>query len=80
MDLSKFFDNVDHGILMHRVALKIRDKRVLRLIGKYLRAGLRVKELTGRSGFVSMAYRYKKRSQYVRGWMNHKVFAFIIFS
>ena len=186
MDLSKFFDRVDHDVLMHRVALKIRDKRVLRLIGKYLRAGVmvkgrlqksregvpqggplspllanillddldkelekrghrfaryaddfvilvkthraglrvkesvtrfldrklklmvnqdksrvsatdetnflgftfkgtkirwsdkafrefkrRVKELTGRSWFVSMAYRYKKLSQYIRGWMNY---------
>jgi RNA-directed DNA polymerase len=39
MDLSKFFDTVNHDVLMHRVARKIRDKRVLRLIGKYLRAG-----------------------------------------
>ena len=186
MDLSKFFEKVDHDVLMHRVALKIRDKRVLRLIGKYLRAGVvvkgrlqksregvpqggplspllanillddldkelenrghkfaryaddfvilvkseraglrvkesitrflkrklklrvnqdksrvsatdktnflgftfkgtkirwsdkafrefkrRVKELTGRSWFVSMEYRYKKLSQYIRGWMNY---------
>jgi RNA-directed DNA polymerase len=186
MDLSKFFDRVDHDVLMHRVALKIREKRVLRLIGKYLRAGVmvkgrlrksregvpqggplspllanillddldkelekrghrfaryaddfiilvkseraglrvkesvtrfldrklklmvnqdksrvsatddtnflgftfkgtkirwsdkafrefkrRVKELTGRSWFVSMEYRYKKLSQYIRGWMNY---------
>jgi RNA-directed DNA polymerase len=186
MDLSKFFDRVDHDVLMHRVARKIRDKRILRLIGKYLRAGVvikgrlqksregvpqggplspllanillddldkelekrghkfvryaddfvilvrtqraglrvkqsvtrflerklklkvnqdksrvsstdntsflgftfkgtkirwsdkafrefkrRVKRLTGRSWFVSMAYRYKKLSQYIRGWMNY---------
>jgi RNA-directed DNA polymerase len=43
MDLSKFFDRVDHDVLMHRVARKIRDKRVLRLIGKYLRAGVAIK-------------------------------------
>ena len=43
MDLSKFFDRVVHDVLMHRVARKIRDKRVLRLIGKYLRAGVMVK-------------------------------------
>ncbi len=43
MDLSKFFDRVDHDVLMHRVALKIGDKRVLGLIGKYLRAGVMVK-------------------------------------
>jgi RNA-directed DNA polymerase len=40
MDLSKFFDMVNHDVLMHRVARKIRDKRVLKLIGKYLRAGV----------------------------------------
>lgn len=39
-DLSKFFDTVDHDALMCRVARRIRDKRVLRLIGKYLRAGV----------------------------------------
>lgn len=38
MDLSKFFDKVNHDVLMHRVARKIKDKRVLKLIGKYLRA------------------------------------------
>ena len=42
MDLSKFFDTVNHDVLMHRVARKIHDKRVLRLIGKYLRAGVKV--------------------------------------
>jgi len=186
MDLSKFFDTVNHDVLMHRVARKVRDRRVLRLIGKYLRAGVvisgrlqatrkgvpqggplspllanillddldkeleqrghkfvryaddfiilvksqragervmrsvqrflerklklkvnekksqvdktdktnflgftfkgtkvrwsdkafrefkrRVKELTGRSWFVSMEYRYKRLAQYLRGWMNY---------
>ena len=42
MDLSKFFDTVNHDVLMHRVARKVRDKRVLRLIGQYLRAGVMV--------------------------------------
>ena len=42
MDLSKFFDSVNHDVLMHRVARKVRDKRILRLIGKYLRAGVMV--------------------------------------
>ena len=42
MDLSKFFDTVHHDVLMHRVARKVRDKRVLRLIGKYLRAGVMI--------------------------------------
>jgi len=42
MDLSKFFDTVNHDVLMLRMARKVRDKRVLRLIGKYLRAGVMV--------------------------------------
>ena len=40
MDLSKFFDTVQHDVLMHRVGRKVRDKRLLRLIGRYLRAGV----------------------------------------
>jgi len=40
LDLAKFFDNVDHDILMARVAGKISDKRLLALIGRYLRAGV----------------------------------------
>jgi RNA-directed DNA polymerase len=39
-DLSKFFDRVDHDLLMARVARRIDEKRVLQLIGKYLRAGV----------------------------------------
>src|SRR3990170_2892205 len=40
IDLEKFFDTVDHDTLMHRVARKVRDKGILRLIGKYLRSGV----------------------------------------
>lgn len=39
MDISKFFDCVNHDILMGQIGKTIRDKRVLKLIGKYLRAG-----------------------------------------
>lgn len=42
-DLSKFFDTVEHDVLMSRVSRKVCDKRVLKLIGKYLRAGVMVK-------------------------------------
>ena len=42
VDLSKFFDRVNHDILMARVARKVKDKRVLKLIGRYLRAGTQV--------------------------------------
>jgi len=40
MDLEKFFDRVNHDILMSRVARKVEDKRVLKLIRRYLEAGL----------------------------------------
>jgi group II intron reverse transcriptase/maturase len=40
MDVTKFFDRVNHDILMARIGQTIRDKRVLRLIGRYLRAGV----------------------------------------
>jgi RNA-directed DNA polymerase len=42
LDITKFFDQVNHDILMGRVAQAIRDKRVLHLIGKYLRRGAMV--------------------------------------
>jgi len=38
IDLKSFFDEVDHDKLMHLVGKKVRDKRLLRLIGTYLRA------------------------------------------
>ncbi len=38
LDLKSFFDRVGHDKLMSRVASKVRDKRLLRLIGAYLRA------------------------------------------
>jgi RNA-directed DNA polymerase len=44
LDLAKFFDRVNHDALLARVARKVRDKALLRLIGKYLRAGVLVGE------------------------------------
>ncbi len=45
MDITKFFDRVNHDILMNRIGRTIRDKRVLGLIGRYLRAGVMVEGL-----------------------------------
>ena len=39
VDLEKFFDRVNHDILMDRLAKRIADKTVLRLIRSYLQAG-----------------------------------------
>lgn len=46
IDLEKFFDRVNHDILMARVARKVKDKRLLRLIRRYLQAGIMVDGLT----------------------------------
>ena len=42
IDITKFFDRVHHDKLMQRIGQVVRDKRVLRLIGKYLRSGVLV--------------------------------------
>ncbi|WP_265992162.1 group II intron reverse transcriptase/maturase [Vibrio sp. Sgm 5] len=44
VDLSKFFDRVNHDFLMTQLRKKVQDKRLLTLIGKYLRAGVMVNE------------------------------------
>ena len=40
LDLSKFFDRVNHDILMNRVARVVEDKKILKLIRRYLNAGI----------------------------------------
>lgn len=40
VDLEQFFDRVNHDVLMARLARRIEDKRILRLIRRYLQAGL----------------------------------------
>jgi len=45
IDLEKFFDKVNHDILMSRVARKIKDKKILLLIRRFLQAGVMEKGL-----------------------------------
>jgi RNA-directed DNA polymerase len=42
MDLEKFFDRVNHDVLMARLARRIKDKRVLKLIRRFLEAGMMI--------------------------------------
>jgi group II intron reverse transcriptase/maturase len=46
LDLEKFFDRVNHDILMSRVARQVDDKRVLRLVRAYLESGMQEGGLT----------------------------------
>lgn len=40
VDLEQFFDEVNHDVLMARMARRIEDKRILQLLRRYLQAGL----------------------------------------
>lgn len=40
MDLEKFFERVNHDVLMSRVARRVKDKRILGLIRRYLQSGV----------------------------------------
>ena len=40
LDLEKFFDRVNHDILMSRLSRKVKDERVLKLVRRYLEAGM----------------------------------------
>ena len=40
-DLKSYFNTVNHNLLMNQLSRRVSDKRVLRLIGKYLRSGVR---------------------------------------
>lgn len=46
LDIEKFFDNVNHDVLMSRLARKIKDKRVLKTIRRFLQAGIMAGGLT----------------------------------
>lgn len=49
IDLEKFFDKVNHDILMERISRKIKDKRVLKLIIEYLKSGIMINGLKVKS-------------------------------
>jgi RNA-directed DNA polymerase len=46
IDLSKFFDRVNHDRLLSRIAQRVHDKRVLKLIRRFLNSGILIGDLT----------------------------------
>ena len=42
LDLEKFFDRVNHDRLLSRLSTRVHDKRVLKLIGRFLRSGVMI--------------------------------------
>jgi len=46
MDLEKFFDRVQHDVLMSRVARRVTDKRLLKLIRAFLNSGVMINGIT----------------------------------
>jgi group II intron reverse transcriptase/maturase len=42
IDLENFFDRVNHDILMYKLSKEIKDKRVLKLIRRYLQSGIMI--------------------------------------
>ena len=46
MDLEKFFDRVNHDVLMSRVARRVEDKRLLKLLRAFLNSGVMIDGLT----------------------------------
>ena len=42
IDLEKFFDTVNHDILMDRVGRKVKNKGLMKLLSRFLRAGVEV--------------------------------------
>jgi RNA-directed DNA polymerase len=50
IDLSKFFDRVNHDRLMSRLAQRIEDKRVLKIIRAFLNSGVQVNDIVEHPG------------------------------
>jgi hypothetical protein len=80
VDLEKFFDRVNHDILMERLSRKIDDKAVLRLIRHYLMVGImdarkakenfkqRIREMTRRSSGRGLPEIVERLRAYIPGW------------
>ncbi len=84
LDLEKFFDRVNHDKLMSRVRERVEDRRVRRLIRRYLQAGrafvsnksirrlkTKVRQLTNRSRGRRIEQIIRELATYLRGWQQY---------
>ena len=73
IDITKFFDHVNHDILMGRIGKEIRDKRVLGLIGKLLRRGAMVEGLVEASEEGTPDHGHRAMVSLVQDKLRHAV-------
>jgi retron-type reverse transcriptase len=73
IDITKFFDHVNHDILMGRIGAVIRDKRVLGLIGKFLRRGAMVDGVVIASEEGTPDHRHRAMVGLVQDKLRHAV-------
>jgi hypothetical protein len=59
VDLEKFFDRVNHEVLMGKLGNRISDRRMLRIIRRYLEAGVMANQIT------------EELRSYIRGWKEY---------
>jgi hypothetical protein len=70
LDLEKFFDRVNHDILMARLARRIGDKRLLGLIRRFLEAD-RLRQITRRNRAIPFARMIEEVNAFTTGWVTY---------
>ena len=54
MDLSKFFDEVHQERLLSKLRHKVKDRRVIHLIDRYLKSGMMIRGITGHNRSIGL--------------------------
>lgn len=72
IDLEKFFDKVNYDILMYKLSKDIKDKRVLKLIRKYLQSGIMINGIAKCKGIVVQLDKWIKQRLRMCIWKQWK--------